>query len=123
MYTDFGENLKRIRKKLHLSQEQLGQKCGVSGAAISKYESGAAYPSLEIALALAQLLNVSLDTLFSTEPRNSVSVSGLTEGQAEISLQLTEQFRTQNIRKTEQFAGEQYELIGKIVSRLISHTS
>lgn len=116
MYKDFGENLKRIRKSLHMSQEYLGEKCGISGPAISKYESGATKPSLEVAMQLSQILNVSLDTLFSTEAKGTLSTFGLTEEQSEIVKTLVELFRTKNSVGTPSLTPEQYMILGKIVA-------
>lgn len=116
MYKDFGENLKRIRKSLHMSQEYLGEKCGISGPAISKYESGATKPSLEVAMQLSQILNVSLDTLFSTEAKGTLSTSGLTEEQSEILATLAELFRTKNSIGSSSLTPEQSQILGKIVA-------
>ena len=119
MYKDFGENLKRIRKSLHMSQEYLGEKCGISGPAISKYESGATKPSLEVAMQLSQLLNVSLDTLFSTEAKGTLSTFGLTEEQSEIINSLTELFRAKNSLGTSTLTPEQSMILGNIVAEFL----
>ncbi len=119
MYKDFGENLKQIRKSLHMSQEYLGEKCGISGPAISKYESGATKPSLEVAMQLSQILNVSLDTLFSTEAKGTLSTFGLTEEQTDIVNTLTELFRARNALNAPVPSPEQYEVLGKIVAEFL----
>ena len=116
MYKDFGENLKRIRKSLHMSQEYLGEKCGISGPAISKYESGATNPSLEVAMQLSQILNVSLDTLFSNEAKGTLSTFGLTEEQVEIVNTLTELFRAKNSIGASSITAEQHRILGQIVA-------
>jgi len=119
MYKDFGENLKRIRKSLHMSQEYLGEKCGISGPAISKYESGATKPSLEVAMQLSQILNVSLDTLFSTEAKGTLSTFGLTEEQSEIINSLTELFRAKNSLGTSTLTPAQAMILGNIVTEFL----
>lgn len=116
MYKDFGENLKRIRKSLHMSQEYLGEKCGISGPAISKYESGATKPSLEVAMQLSQILNVSLDTLFSTGAKGTLSTFGLTEEQTDIINNLIELFRTKNTISFPAITSEQSIVLGRIVT-------
>ncbi len=40
----FAENLQRIRKERHLSQEELAELLDVSRQAVSKWEQGAGYP-------------------------------------------------------------------------------
>ena len=61
----FAENLKAIRKKRNMTQEELAEVLSVSRQAISKWESGFGYPETEKLLLLAKELNVSLDYLFS----------------------------------------------------------
>lgn len=59
-----GENLKACRKARHLSQESVACVLGVSRQAISKWECGLGYPDLDNLVLLAQLYEVSLDSLF-----------------------------------------------------------
>ncbi|MDE7299125.1 MAG: helix-turn-helix transcriptional regulator, partial [Lachnospiraceae bacterium] len=87
----------------------------ISAAAISKYESGAVKPSLEVAMDIAHYLNVSLDMLLSTQIKNTLSMEGLNKEQKKIIIRLTELFRIQNAMHTSPFTSEQYEIIGKIV--------
>lgn len=47
MNNNLSENLKKIRKDNNLSQEQLAEELGVSRQAISKWESGVAYPEMD----------------------------------------------------------------------------
>lgn len=61
----FAENLKTIRKKSNITQEQLADMLGVSRQAVSKWESEGGYPETETLLLLAKEMDVSLDYLFS----------------------------------------------------------
>ena len=61
----FAENLKHIRKKRNITQEQLADILSVSRQAVSKWESGFGYPETEKLLILSRELEVSLDYLFS----------------------------------------------------------
>ena len=63
----FSENLKQIRREHHLSQEELAELLDVSRQAVSKWEQGQGYPEVEKLLLLSKKLNISLDTLMSTE--------------------------------------------------------
>lgn len=51
------------RKKIGLTQEQIGEYLGVSTPAVNKWESGATYPDISLLPALARLLKVDLNTL------------------------------------------------------------
>lgn len=63
----FQETLSQLRKARGLSQEALAAQIGVSRQAVSKWETGDASPDLNKLLALADQLEVSLDTLCGRE--------------------------------------------------------
>lgn len=76
----FSDNLKEIRNKRNITQEQLAELLSVSRQTVSKWESGIGYPETETLLFLAKELNVSLDYLFSercnmVRPESSKRVS------------------------------------------------
>lgn len=59
----FSDNLKKLRKDMNLSQEDLADKLGVSRQSISKWESGVVYPEMDKMVQLCKLFNVSMDDL------------------------------------------------------------
>ncbi|ERK30787.1 helix-turn-helix domain-containing protein [Clostridium intestinale] len=63
-----GEKLLSLRKKAGLSQEEVGEKLGVSRQTVSKWESDQTVPELIKAKLLSQLYNVSYDYLISSSP-------------------------------------------------------
>ena len=69
----FAENLQKIRKDHHMSQEELAEMLGVSRKAVSKWEQGNGYPEVEKLLILSQKMNVSLDTLMGNESHENVA--------------------------------------------------
>lgn len=75
------ENLKAIRKKRRLSQEQLEIRSGVSQSGISAIERGERVPSIDTLKLLAQGLRVPLDELLTEEAKEKPAndVSGLDE--------------------------------------------
>lgn len=60
----FGIYIRDLREKKKLSQAELGQLIGVSNKAVSKWETGAAYPSSEYIFPLAKALDVSVEELY-----------------------------------------------------------
>jgi len=52
-----------LRKKIKLSQNDLGKKVGTSGDIIGRYERDEVKPSIEVASKIADTLEVSLDYL------------------------------------------------------------
>ncbi len=59
----FAENLRRRRKELGLSQEQLGARANIQMADISRYESGSRDPRITTIARLAQALDVPIADL------------------------------------------------------------
>lgn len=55
------------RRRLGLSQKELGELLGVTNRAVSKWENGLSYPSTEACFKLAEIFKISLDTLMSGE--------------------------------------------------------
>lgn len=60
---NFGKNLQTARKLKGLSQEDLAEKMQVSRQAISKWESGAAYPEIEKLSELSKYFGCSVDDI------------------------------------------------------------
>ena len=60
---EFYENLQKLRKSKNLSQEDLASKLGISRQAVSKWESGNAYPETEKLIQLAELFDCTVDEL------------------------------------------------------------
>lgn len=58
------------RRKLNLSQKELGDMVGVSNRAVSKWEKSLSHPSTEVCLKLAEIFKISLDTLMNGEPES-----------------------------------------------------
>lgn len=57
---NFGESIKKIRKEKGLTQKQLGEKLGISQAAIGQFESNKANPQMETIRKIADALEVEL---------------------------------------------------------------
>lgn len=64
---EFGENLRKAREDLGITQQTLADQIFVTRQAVSRWECGARFPDLMTAKKLAEILNVSLDDLLSTE--------------------------------------------------------
>ncbi len=63
----FGENIRKYRTKLNLTQEDFASKIGISGQAVSKWETNDSLPDTAILPDVADALGVSLDQLFGRE--------------------------------------------------------
>lgn len=65
------ENLKRLRIQHKLTQEELAESLGVSGQAVSRWETGTVCPDIELLPGIANLFSVSLDELCGMEKLRS----------------------------------------------------
>ena len=64
---EFNEKLQELRKNKNLTQEQLAEMLFVSRTAISKWESGRGYPSIDSLKEISNFFAISLDDLLSRE--------------------------------------------------------
>ncbi len=72
MKLTIGTNIRALRRKHHITQEQLADKLGVSYQSVSRWENDTCYPDMELLPALARIFSVSIDRLLgvSEEDKN-----------------------------------------------------
>ena len=70
---EFNEKLQELRKNKGLTQEELAEVLFVSRTAISKWESGRGYPSLESLKEIAKYFSVTIDELLSSDEIMSIA--------------------------------------------------
>jgi DNA-binding XRE family transcriptional regulator len=61
--TTLANNVKKHRKRVGLSQEEIAFQCDIDRTYISKVERGVANPSLLILVKIAEMLNVRIEDL------------------------------------------------------------
>ena len=64
---DFNEKLQELRKSKSLTQEELAEALFVSRTAISKWEQGRGYPSIDSLKEISRFFSVSIDDLICSE--------------------------------------------------------
>ncbi len=64
---EFGEKLQELRKARSLTQEQLAEALYVSRTAVSKWESGRGYPSIDSLREVSRFFSVTIDELISPD--------------------------------------------------------
>ncbi|MBQ8131329.1 MAG: helix-turn-helix transcriptional regulator [Bacilli bacterium] len=72
----FGDNLKTLRKRKSLSQEDLAERVGVSRQSVSKWETGEAYPEMNNILELCKIFHCQINDLVND---NMVDIDSLGE--------------------------------------------
>ena len=70
---EFGEKLQELRKSRGLTQEELAEALYVSRTAISKWESGRGYPSIDSLKEISRFFSVTIDDLLSGEKIMSIA--------------------------------------------------
>ena len=70
---EFNEKLQELRKSKGLTQEELAEKLFVSRTAISKWESGRGYPSIDSLKEIARFFSVTIDNLICSDEMISVA--------------------------------------------------
>ena len=70
MKIKIAENIKALRKQHSFTQEQLAEALGVTVGAVYKWESGQSVPEVKLIMELADLFEISVDTLLGYDRRN-----------------------------------------------------
>ncbi len=70
---EFNKKLQELRKQKGLTQEELAESLYVSRTAISKWESGRGYPSIDSLKAIAKFFSVTVDELLSSDEALSIA--------------------------------------------------
>lgn len=69
---DFGEHIAKNRKRVGMTQEVFAAKLGITPQAVSKWENGIGYPDVALFESIAEVLGVSIESLFTqTESETS----------------------------------------------------
>lgn len=74
---DFHNKLKELRKGKNITQDELASKLYVSRTAVSKWESGKGYPSIETLKAIASFYSISIDELLSNDELVDYSINSV----------------------------------------------
>ena len=61
-------NIKQLREQRDMTQEELAKRLGVKPPAVSKWERGMAYPSMNTVIKMADLFQVSMDVVLGLAP-------------------------------------------------------
>ena len=67
MKLNIGENIRRLRRGLDMTQEQLADKLGVAYQSVSRWENGTTYPDMEFLPVLSRIFGVTVDELLGME--------------------------------------------------------
>ena len=93
-----GEQIRKYRISLRMTQADFARRLGVTGASVSAYETGTRLPSYDNLVKLSNILGVSTDTLLGRSRAGPIilDVTGLTEEQRRILRTAAEIFQRYN---------------------------
>ena len=72
--TAVGENIKNIRKKLGITQEELAEKINVTRQAVSNWENGKTEPDLETISSIAEVFGIDSYELINDKPLKKIDL-------------------------------------------------
>ncbi len=71
MKLNFSSNFKRLRLERQLTQEQIAEMLGVSDKSVSRWETEATYPDIELLPTIAKLFNTTVDELLGVDNKQN----------------------------------------------------
>ncbi|MBE6586557.1 MAG: helix-turn-helix domain-containing protein [Ruminococcaceae bacterium] len=63
-FSNMGDNISRLRRRIGMTQEMLAYRLGVSAQAVSKWERQISCPDVSLLPQMAEIFGVSIDELF-----------------------------------------------------------
>lgn len=124
MVDEFGARIAKLRKARNLSQRALVDRAKaldpnlrLSHSALGSYERNSTVPRLAEAVALADVLDVSLDFLLRGEAYRTLPLKNLTDEQTQLLLDLSVYFRQQNSADREKEYGT-HQRTGGVVCKV-----
>ena len=86
-----GNFLKELRRKKNMTQEQLGEKIGVTNKTISRWETGAYLPPIECLKLLSDIYQISINEILAGERLNENEYKEAAEDNIAVALEEIEQ--------------------------------
>ena len=87
------ERLRILREKSGKTQAELAKELGLTRSSVNAWEQGLSIPSMPYVVELAKFHLVSTDYLLGLEETKTISVSGLSDKQVGVLLELVQCFR------------------------------
>ena len=76
-----GENIKRLRMSLGISQVELACRLNVTKQSVSNWENNNILPSIAMLIKLAEVFSVSTDHILGLDERRYIEITGLSDRQ------------------------------------------
>lgn len=115
-------NIKSLRKKNHVTQEELADAMGVSFQAVSKWENGVTMPDIELLPKLSVFFGVTIDELFEISEEDRLKrIGSMLENECFISDELykqNEEYLTTIVQQNGRNTAQAYYLLTYLNNRM-----
>lgn len=116
---EFGNRLKKIRIEKNMSQKDFASRANIDKSMMCRYENGEKRPTYEALCSIAREHNISLDYLCGLQQSGTVSLIGLTDGQADCVRLLIDAFHEYNNTVRKRLSDGQYRVLGQILAEFL----
>ena len=96
---DFGTNLKFLRLREGLTQQQLADRLGVTKSVVSYYELQERFPSPEVLSKVASIFHVTTDFLLGLQRGETIDLGGLSDEDIVLVKKLVASLKSKNAKK------------------------
>lgn len=96
LISTFSERIKNFRTGAGLTQAELARKLHLTRASVNSWETGLSLPSVQSVADLAELFNVSTDTILGVRQEYTLDISDLTDEQKRLVADLVRHFHKEN---------------------------
>ena len=121
MYDDICVRIKENRKRMGLTQAQLGTALGVQKSAIQKYESGNNHYKLETIIKLSQVFGISVSALIGEPPQEIDEIHLMYGKFGAIGIELVDVFEKLNEPGRVKVVTYAWDILGKYSSQTITN--
>lgn len=87
------DRIKSLRERAGLTQADIARQIGISRSGVNSWEMGLSVPSTQYIVELAKKFKVSTDYLLGMDDTSSISISGLTDKQVSVLIDVIDCFK------------------------------
>lgn len=87
------DRIKSLRERAGLTQADIARQIGISRSGVNSWEMGLSVPSTQYIVELAKKFKVSTDYLLGMDDTSSISISGLTDKQVAVLIDVIDCFK------------------------------
>ncbi len=91
----FSKNIKYLRRKMNLKQEELAEQLFVTPQAISKWETSKSVPNIQMLITISKLFKISVDELLNVDLENNIDNEK--EKDIEMAMDLTSSIQKESV--------------------------